>query len=157
MKIGFVLECTLKGPDAIIYPSVFSKLCGTVELEKPITLTNKKILMDEGHNYVEELMKQGCDYVFVIWDRIPKWGGTGRCVEEKESFIVKLQQLNIDETRVKLCCIDEMLESWLIADERGFNNWVSTLTQRALPSFSAPNQSDAENRIRNYFRENYSK
>jgi len=33
MRIGFILECTLGGPDAVIYPYVANKLCPQLIIE----------------------------------------------------------------------------------------------------------------------------
>lgn len=161
MKIGFVLECSLSGPDAIIYPDVFKKLCEKVDLLKPKTLVNKRELLSEGHIWVQEFVNQGCDYVFMIWDRKPGWGGKANCEEDKQTIIANLNIVDVPITKVRLCCIDEMLESWLIADSRGFNSWVTTITTRSLREFpdhkTEPEQTDPENRIRTYFRNNFPK
>jgi hypothetical protein len=160
MKIGFVLECSQDGPDAKIYPDILKSLCQLASVSKPRTLGKKNTLLIKGHINAKDLLADGCDYVFIIWDRKPGWGGNTNCEEDKQSILANLKLINADTTKVRLCCIDEMLESWLIADSRGFNAWTKTITTRQLKKLpdlkSKAEQSNAENRIRVFFRENYS-
>ena len=47
MKVGFVLECSPKGPDADIYPYLAGEIfCPKVEVAKPETLVNKMCIRD---------------------------------------------------------------------------------------------------------------
>lgn len=135
MKIGFILECTAKGPDADIYPYVAQQLCSSLTIEKPITLGNKLRVMTEGAVSAHTLLEIGCDYVFIIWDRMPRWGGTGRCIEHVEQLQTALQREGIDRGQVFLCCIDEMLESWIVADGRGITAHFQNLTTRNIGIF----------------------
>jgi hypothetical protein len=159
MKIGFVLECSLNGPDATIYPDVLKKLCGEAYFLKPKTLGNKRELLSEGHIWVQEFLNQGCDYVFMIWDRKPGWGGNANCDEDKQTIMANLNLLNVPVAKVRLCCIDEMLESWLIADSRGINQLVEKLAHPHPTLPMADNKSNAEqadpcNKISRHFKQN---
>ena len=135
MKAGFILECTPKGPDADIYPYVASRLCPTLTIVKPVTLGNKEGVMAEGALNASVLLESGCDYVFIVWDRMPKWGGTGRCADHVAHLEVELIREGVDLARVFLCCIDEMLESWLIADGRGVTTYFQGLTTHNVGIF----------------------
>src|ERR1700736_6385447 len=116
MKIGFVLECTLNGPDSQIYPWVAQKICPHLEIAKPETLGNKENVIQDGPIVAQTLLEDGCDFVFIIWDRIPKWGTTGKCEDHIKSLQQGIEKLGIDEKKIILCCIDEMLESWMIVN-----------------------------------------
>jgi len=161
MKIGFVLECQPKGPDAAIYPYLANFFCPELEIEKPETLGNKSYVMSDGPDVAEILLESGCDHVFIIWDRMPKWGGTGRCEDHIAIIEARLAELEIDQDKITLCCITEMLESWLIADSRGINNWLATKTNRNLRSFddhaTEAEQTAPKERIKRYLGEHFNK
>jgi hypothetical protein len=65
-----------------------------------------------------------------------------------------LNNENIDVSKVRMCCIDEMLESWIIADGRGVTSYFQSLTTQKLTSFSdhkkVTEQNNAEDRIKKY-------
>lgn len=151
MKIGFILECSPQGPDADIYPYVAKQLCASITIEKPITLINKQRVMQEGAVNAQLLLETGCDYVFIIWDRMPKWGGTGRCNEHIIELEAELSKTTVDRTKIFLCCIDEMLESWIVADGRGITAYFQNLTTHNIGTFAdckrPPEQMGAKERI----------
>jgi hypothetical protein len=129
MRIGFVLECSSKGPDADIYPYLAKLFCPNVEINKGdiLTLINKSNVMNEGAAAIKILLETGCDYVFVIWDRMPKWGGTGNCEAHKATIVENLNSLGIDSARVVLCCIKDMLESWMLGDGNAITEYFQSL------------------------------
>ena len=51
------------------------------------------------------MFDNGCEYVFIIWDRMPKWGGSGRCADHIESLTANLRQAGVDLNKVRMCCI----------------------------------------------------
>jgi hypothetical protein len=159
MKIGFILECQPGGSDATVYKYVAQRLCPALEIEKPQTLINKPGVFNEGPAVIQTLLAGGCDYVFVIWDRKPRFLLPGNCQTDIQTFTDSLNQLNINTAQVVICCIDEMLESWLIADGRGFDRWLQLKTTHRLANFgdhqSRAEQSDPKNRIRSFLRDNY--
>jgi len=161
MKVGFILECTPQGPDAAIYPYLAKLFCEDLEIQKPKTLVNKANVMEQGAEVAQVLLQTGCDYVFIIWDRMPKWGGTGRCEEHIATLETRLQQIGVDKTKIFLCCISDMLESWLIADGRGIDTWLASKTNHPMPGFgdhkTAAEQTSPKDRIKNYLRANYGK
>jgi hypothetical protein len=161
MKIGFILECQPKGPDADIYPYLANVFCPGLELEKPETLVNKANVMNDGPEVAKILLESGCDYVFIIWDRMPKWGGTGRCEDHITTVEAGLTELKVDRTKIVLCCISEMLESWLIADGRGINNWLAAKTNRDIRKFddhaTEAEQTAPKERIKRYLGEHFPK
>lgn len=160
MKVGFIVECSIGGPDAKIYPYVAKQLCNTLVIEKPETLKDKKSLMQEAPLVAQTLLKNGCDTVFIIWDRIPRWGIGGNCETDKEVLANELSNLKVNTTKVFLCCIDEMLESWLIADGDGVTNWIKSKTTHNIKAFSdhkAGKQNAPKEKIDNYLKANFGK
>lgn len=154
MKVGFILECSIKGPDAEIYPYVALRLCPKLEIVKPETLGNKQVLMSEAPLVAQTLIEDGCDYVFIIWDRMPKWGGTGRCSDHIEILEQGLAQLGVDRNRIFLCCISDMMESWMIVNGQPITAYFQSFTTKPLQYFgdnkTAALQADPKNRIKKY-------
>src|SRR3978361_328893 len=134
MKIGMILECQPAGPDAAVYPYVAKELCEDLEIEKPETLINKQRLMNEAPEVAQTLLQSGCDLVFIIWDKKPRWGEGGNCETDTAALTPALTQLGVKMPRIRLCCIDEMMESWIIADSWGFMSWIRSKTNHALPN-----------------------
>lgn len=136
MKVGFVFECQPQGPDEIIYTKVARDLCVHFEIfqENISPLGNKQSVINDSALDVLTMLENGCEYVFIIWDRMPKWGGSGRCSDHIVALSRNLIIAGIDLEKIKMCCIDEMLESWLIADGRGVTNYFQELNQHS-PKF----------------------
>lgn len=160
MKVGFILECQTGGPDASIYKYVAEKLCESLLIEKPETMVNKKRLMEEGPIVAQTLLESGCEYVFIIWDRKPRWDDPlGNCYTDRENLTQSLELLEVDINKVFLCCIDQMLESWMIADSRGFMSWIRSKTPHALPEFgdhkTSARQTFPKDIIKRYLRDHY--
>jgi hypothetical protein len=130
MKVGFVFECQDQGPDELLYTQVAKDLCNNFEIsqENISPLGNKHAVINDSVLDVQTMFKNGCQYVFIVWDRMPKWKlGTGKCADDKATLTDNLAAAGIDMTKVIMCCIDEMLESWLIADGRGVTNYFQSL------------------------------
>lgn len=161
MKVGFILECSLGGPDAIIYPYVAKEICKALEIEKPETLKDKKSLLQEAPLVAKTLLENGCQKVFIIWDRKPRWkDNLGNCDTDKKTLVDELKNIDVTLEDVYLCCIDEMLESWLIADGEGVTNWINRKTSHTIkpfPDHKAGSQNAPKDRIKAYLKTNYGK
>lgn len=155
MRVGFVFECQPQGSDEQVYTYVAGKLCDRLEIAQGdiSSLGNKRNVMEEGAMHAAVMIDNGCDYVFIVWDRMPAWGGTGRCADHIGEITANLYEEGVDMDRIVLCCIDEMLESWLIADGRGVTNYFQAINHQS-PRF--PNhrrradQADPKNRLTRY-------
>lgn len=133
MKVGFVFECQPQGPDEQVYTYVARQLCSKFEIlpENISSMGDKKTLIQECAMDVKIMLDSGCNYVFIIWDRMPKWGGTGRCEEHKADLSKNLKTEVVDQSKVIMCCINEMLESWLISDGRGVTNYFRKFSHQS--------------------------
>lgn len=158
-----VLECTAQGPDAAVYPYVVSQLCAALAIEKPLTKGNKKTLIQEAGDDTKTLLETGCDVVFIIWDRQPRWSkeNPGDCNTDRASVLADLAKAGVLAERVVLCCIDQMMESWMVADGRGIDAWLATKTTRPIPAFgdraTQQEQTAPKNRIKDFLRDHYGK
>jgi hypothetical protein len=157
MRIGFILECSSKGPDADIYPYLAKLFCPKFEIENTdvLTLNNKANVMNEGPAATKILLESGCNFVFIIWDRMPKWGGTGNCEDHRNTIIAGLDSLGIDKSMVILCCIKDMLESWMLGDGNAITEYFQAFAPaHRLSSFpdykSSVEQSKPEEKLMRY-------
>ncbi|MBK8626476.1 MAG: hypothetical protein IPN86_13190 [Saprospiraceae bacterium] len=156
MKVGFVFECQDQGPDELLYTQVAKDLCPAFEIsqENISPLGNKHAVINDSALDVAIMIENGCEYVFIIWDRMPKWKlGTGKCGDDIATLIEKLVASRIDMDKVFMCCIDEMLESWLIADGRGVTNYfksINHLNSKFPDHKSKADQSAPKQRLENY-------
>jgi hypothetical protein len=136
MKVGFVLECSPKGPDADIYPYLAGEIfCPKVEVAKPETLVNKENVMNDGPLVAQTLIADGCDYVFILWDRMPKWGGSGNCDKDIAILENGLARLTVNREQVILCCISDMLESWMIINGKFITQYFQQFSPKQLQAF----------------------
>lgn len=155
MKVGFVFECQPQGSDEQVYLYIAKKLCEKFEIlpENISSLGDKKTVLQESAMDVKIMLENGCRFVFIIWDRMPKWGGTGRCQDHKTEIAKNLMTEKVDATKVILCCMDEMLESWLISDGRGVTDYFKTFS-RLSPVFpdhkTKAEQTAPKERIKKY-------
>jgi hypothetical protein len=157
MRIGMILECTSKGPDAIIYPYLAKLFCKTLMIRNGdiITLNNKANVMNESPEIAKILLDSGCDYVFIIWDRMPKWGGTGSCEDHKKEVSDGLNSFKVDKDKVFLCCIRDMLESWILGDGSAITQYFQSFSaSHRLSQFpdykSSVEQSQPEEKLKRY-------
>ena len=81
----------------------------------------------------EEYIADGADRVIILWDLHPAtWedvepgGKTKPCrKEDRERVFASLDEAGVDGTMVALVCIDAMLETWLLADNRALEDFLS--------------------------------
>ena len=94
-------------------------------------LRGKPVLKRECGEWVKALLERGCSCVLIIWDLLPDWGeyeGKGCRHDDREEIAESLKDagLNPADNRIRLICIEKMLEAWLIADERALSAFLST-------------------------------
>jgi hypothetical protein len=135
MKLGLILECTKNGPDKAVYEHVTQRLCPDMAVQS-ITLDNKRKLEEQAGDASALLLSDGCMAVAIIWDQIPTWGGEKCLKNDRERIITALNTAGVDLKKVKLIGMDEMLESWLIADGRGATAYFQGLTVHPIEVFS---------------------
>lgn len=155
MKIGFVFECQDQGPDELLYTKVAKDLCNDFEIsqENISPLGNKHAVINESEIDVQAMFENGCEFVFIVWDRMPKWkNGTGKCADDKATLTANLNKVGINLSKVIMCCIDEMLESWLIADGRGVTNYFKKFNPRSpiFPDHKKNEQNSPKDRIKHH-------
>lgn len=128
MKIGFVFECGPQGADKQVCEHLARELCPEAQILSR-TLDNKANLLREAGKVAAALLADGCDRVLIIWDLRPAWPDKKKkpCrKEECDALRESLQQAGIAQQPVFLVCIEQELESWLLADEKKISAYLST-------------------------------
>jgi len=131
MKVGFIVECGPEGAETKVIPHLAGRIAPALELEKPVTMDSKKKLRRECGSYAKKLLEQGCLRVLILWDLLPDWGefeGKGCRHDDKEQILQSLKNAGIkaNDKRIRLICIEKMMEAWLIADDRATSEFLST-------------------------------
>ncbi len=123
MKIGFIVECVDEGPETKVIPTLARLVNPDITCDIEPLGSKPKVLSDCGKSAKALLEKSDCARVVVLWDARPAWeeGTVTFSIEEeygKAKASLKAAGLDSDN-RVKLICIVEELEAWLLADGRG--------------------------------------
>ncbi len=82
------------------------------------------------------LLKEGCERVLIVWDLRPAWPNERKPCRnvERETILASLRNAGVAGKPIFLICIEQELESWLLADERKISAYLST----AAHSYPAP-------------------
>jgi hypothetical protein len=80
MKVGFIFECQPQGADEQVYTYVAKSICEKLQIDNTniSSLGNKPAVINESALHVDAMLQNGCEAIFIVWDRMPKWGGTGK-------------------------------------------------------------------------------
>jgi hypothetical protein len=135
VKVGFIVECGPQGAESKVIPHLARMIGATLEIVEPITLDSKRLLKENCDRWARALLELGCRRVLIIWDLLPAWGeyeGTGCRHDDKEAIFQSLRNAGLapNDNRIRLVCIEKMLEAWLIADEKAISDLLSTEAHR---------------------------
>jgi len=137
MKIGFVLECTLGGPERQICGWMAKQMCPAFNLKDDKqfrTMVNKRFLMEGCGEEAHNLLENGCQHVFILWDLRPAWPNDKDDLDcKRECAIVraKLEEAKVPHDKATCICITQELETWLLADVEAIRRFCSTDAHRA--------------------------
>lgn len=128
MKIGFVLECTPKGPEQQVFEAFVRRLQAEGEIDAVECvyrcMVNKALLFVGAAEAVSNLLQEdSCDHVFVIWDARPPWEPVATaidCAAEYADMQAKLTAAGLPLARISSVCIQYEIETWLISDAKAF-------------------------------------
>lgn len=158
MKLGFILECGPQGADL----KVCQNLVGRIMPEANATfktLDVKPKLVSGCGAVAKQLIKDGCDRVYIIWDLYPAWKIKGEkpCrKEDRDNIFDSLNAAKAPLDRVHLVCIEQELESWLIADGRALSSFLSRPTRKVKinDSKSPDHVQDPKGYLTKHFKQN---
>ena len=128
-QIGMIFECGPMGADKQVCEYLARQLCPGVQISSA-TLDNKKNLLESAAAVAKRLLKDGCCGVLIIWDLRPAWPDKKQkpCrAAERKHILGSLQQAGLPSTApVYLVCIEQELESWLLACDHAISAYLST-------------------------------
>ncbi len=129
MKIGLIFECGPQGADKLVCEYLASQLRPGVQFVSS-TLDNKPNLLGEAGKVAARLLADGCMCVLIVLDLRPAWPDKKNkpCRhDERQVLLQVLAQAGIAVTQpVYLVCIEQELESWILADEKNISDYLST-------------------------------
>jgi hypothetical protein len=130
VKVGFIVECGKDGAEVQAIPALASLIAPAVNAVV-VPMDNKPRLKRGCGESVKRLLNTGCARVLILWDLLPDWGeyaGRGCRHDDKEQIAESLRQAGLrpSDGRIRLVCIEKMLEAWIIADERALSGFLST-------------------------------
>ena len=135
MKLGLILECQPNGPDEKVIRVLFEKFAKNISIQFS-TAGNKKALVETCGKVARKLFEDDCDRVAILWDLyLAEWGDTfGKhdktpC-RKQDCDRVRLALVNaeVDPNQCLLVAVENMLESWLIADSMAIAVFLSRAT-----------------------------
>jgi hypothetical protein len=128
MKVGFVFECGPKGADEQVCEYLATEIRSDIT---PVsrTLDNKANLLKDAGRVAAALLADGCERVLIVWDLRPAWPERNRkpCRHDERAAMLKaLEDAGVASRPVFLVCVEQELESWLLADEAKISAYLST-------------------------------
>jgi len=135
--IGMVFECGPQGADKLVCEYLANQIRPGVVVRSK-TLDSKVNLLRDAGKVAAQLLKDGCACVMIIWDLRPAWPDkTDRPCrhDERQAVLARLAAAGVPlNAPVALICIEQELESWLLANERAISAYLST----AAHAYDAP-------------------
>ena len=128
MSIGFIFECGPKGADK----QVCEYLAGQLKPGRKIvsrTMDNKLKLLEGAASVAKKLLQEGCERVLIVWDLRPAWPDKKDkpCrAKERQILLDGLKKEGLQNAPVYLVCIEQELESWLLASDHSISAFLST-------------------------------
>ena len=127
--IGMVFECGPQGADKQVCEYLAQQLRPGIRV-KSRTLDNKDNLLRDAGKVAAQLLKDGCTCVLVVWDLRPAWPDKKDkpCrAAERQTLLTRLAEAGLPAgAPVYPVCIEQELESWLLANERAISSLLST-------------------------------
>ena len=128
MKVGFIFECGPQGADKQVCEYLASQIRpGVIPVSR--TLDNKANLLKDAGKVAVALLAEGCERVLIVWDLRPAWPDKKHkpCRKaEREAILAAVANAEIARAPVFLVCVEQELESWLLADEAKISAYLST-------------------------------
>lgn len=131
MKIGFVFECGPQGADLQVCEYLAGQLLPGIKCVSR-TMDNKLKLLDGAAEIAKELLAEGCERVLIVWDLRPAWPDKKDkpCrAAERQTLLDALLKQGLQNRPVYLVCVEQELESWLLASDHAVSAFLSTPTR----------------------------
>ena len=131
IKIGIICECGPEGAEVQVFPELASRINASIEIEC-VPLDQKPKLIRECGKAAATLLAQQCKRIVIVWDLYPAWRDREYRPCRREDRLAIWKSLNaagVNPTQVRLVCICEELEAWLVADGRAVSAVLSKPTR----------------------------
>ncbi len=157
MSIGLILECGPEGADKLVCEYFAARLRPGVALVSR-TMDDKPSLLNDAATAASALLADGCERVLIVWDLRPAWPDTTtkacRAVE-RLTLLKSLTAAGLHGRPVYLVCVEQELESWLLADEAKLSSFLSTPEHAyTVARVRAPDRVQIpKSKVMNHFRE----
>ena len=128
MTIGLILECGPQRADQLVCEYLATQLRSGVAVVSS-TMDNKPNLLSNAAKAAALLLADGCERVLIIWDLRPAWPDKANkpCrAAERQTLLNSLSKAGLTGRPVYLVCVEQELESWLLADETKLAGFLST-------------------------------
>lgn len=129
MSIGLIFECGPQGADQQVCEYLVAQIRPGTAFTSA-TLDNKENLLRDAGKVAARMLKEGCACVLVIWDLRPAWPDMQHkpCRhDERAAVLAALKDAGLTaKAPVYLVCIEQELESWLLASNHAIAGYLST-------------------------------
>ena len=129
--VGMVFECGPQGADKQVCEYLAKHIRPDIGIW-PVTLDNKANLLRDAGKVAAQLLNDGCACVLVLWDLRPAWPDKRlkSCRhDERQTVLIRMTEAGVKSNApVYLICIEQELESWLLANEHAIGALLSTPT-----------------------------
>ena len=127
--VGLVFECGPQGADKQVCEYLIQHIKPAVKVSSR-TLDNKENLLRDAGKVAKQLLQDGCNCVLIVWDLRPAWPDTKHkpCRHaERQTLLSNLKDAGVrTHAPVYLICIEQELESWLLASDHAIAALLST-------------------------------
>ena len=128
MTVGLVFECGPQGADKQVCEYLIQHIQPGATVSSK-TLDNKINLLRDAGKVAAQLLNDGCSCVIVLWDLRPAWPDKRKPCRyaERQALLTGLTEAGVpSHAPVHLVCIEQELESWLLASNQAIAALLST-------------------------------
>jgi hypothetical protein len=146
LRVGIVCEGQRGCAEMQVLPRLVrlicpEALCGHSEI---VPSGNRPKVLKQAPIVARDLLKSGCDVVFVFWDVFPEWrdeGGSTDCKVHRKTFDEGLAAAKLTGQPIIPVAIHEELEAWLLCDADALTAVIGPLPKKKpIAHEKAPDQ-----------------
>lgn len=135
LKIGIVCEGQRGCAETQVFPHLVKLICPNAVCgqEEIVPSGNRPNVLTVAPAVARQLLRDGCDFVFVIWDVFPEWrdhGGTTDCRVHRKTLDDNLKTAQMSGKPIFSVAIHEELEAWLLCDADALMATIGTLKRK---------------------------
>ncbi len=128
MRLGLIFECGPQGADKQVCEYLIQHVQPGAKVSSKTLDTKINLLRDAG-KVAAQLLNDGCSCVLILWDLRPFWPDKGKPCRyaERQTLLTRLTEAGVpSHAPVHLVCIEQELESWLLASDQAIAALLST-------------------------------